>query len=308
VTAIGVVSSPSQKGSREGLSNHNPRQPPRWQFMIREVSTFVWLVPGFAMMIALFIVPVALIFRDGLIDPTPTLRNYAAMAHDPLYVKVLWNSIRAAVMATIGCLIIGYPAAYGIFRANSQWRHMMLGAVLFSFAVGTVPRTFSWLVVLGDRGLVNRLYFLISGTRTPIPLLYNQVGVFIGMLHVMLPYIILILLGSMMRVSPHLVPAARTLGAPPHRAFFAIFLPLTLPGIVAGAMLVFVYSLGFYLVPAVLGGASQTTVVMEIENLTMQLGIWGMGSALSSIVILLSVLGAALYVRVTGLSDISRRD
>jgi putative spermidine/putrescine transport system permease protein len=299
----------SRAPTAQGTGGTDRRPPPSWpRAMIREVGVVIWLVPGLAMMIVLFIAPVVMILRDSVIDPTPGLQNYAALLNDPLYLKVFWNSIRAALQTTIACLAIGYPTAYAIHQAHPFWRRIMLGALLFSFAVGTVPRTFSWLVILGDRGLINRLYFLLSGSDTPIPLLYNQVGVIVGMLHVMLPYIVLILLGSMMRVRPHLVPAARTLGATPRGAFFRIFLPLTAPGILAGTMLVFIYSLGFYLVPAVLGGASQTTVVMEIENLTMTSGVWNMAAALSSIVIVVSVLGAALYVRVTGLSDIAQRD
>lgn len=274
----------------------------------RQLGTYVWLVPGIALMLFLFIAPIALIFRDAFVDPVPSLKNFRALTADALYVRVIWNSFYSAVLATIGCLLAGYPMAYGIFKATPFWRKVVLGALLFSFAVGTVPRTFSWLVILGDKGLVNKAYMSLTGAAAPIPLLYNQIGVIVGMMHVMLPYIVLMLLGSMMRVGPRLVPAARTLGATPTQAFWRIFVPLTIPGVIAGAMLIFVYSLGFYLVPAVLGGARQTTVVMQIANLTMKTGIWGMGAALSTVVIVVSVLGAALYVKVTGLSDVAQRD
>ncbi len=267
----------------------------------------LWLLPGFVLMTAIFIAPIVGMFRDGLTDP-PDFANFSTLFHDPLYARVIWNSVRAALQATIGCLLLGYPTAYLVFSAAPRWRQVMLGALLFAFAVGTVPRTFSWLVILGDRGLINSLYMLMTGSRSPIPLLYNQIGVIVGMLHVMLPYAVLILLSSMMRVGPRLVPAARTLGASPGKAFFRIFLPLTMPGILAASMLVFVYSLGFYLVPAVLGGASQTTVVMQIESLALRSGIWGLGAALSSVVVVISVIGAAAYVWITGLSDVSQRD
>lgn len=274
----------------------------------REISVIAWLAPGLAMMFLLFLTPIAAIFRDGFFDPVFTLDNFALLANDPLYRRVMWNSIYSATLATVVCLLIGYPTAYAIFTAPSRWRHIALGALLFSFAVGTVPRTFSWLVILGDQGLINTLYFLLAGPSRSIELLYNRIGVVVGMVHVMLPYIVLILFGSMSRVSPRLVPAARTLGAKPWRAFVEIFLPLTMPGVIAGAMLIFVYSLGFYLVPAVLGGARQTTVVMQIESLTLRSGIWGLGAALSSVVIVVSVLGAAVYVWITNLSDVSQRE
>jgi putative spermidine/putrescine transport system permease protein len=204
--------------------------------------------------------------------------------------------------------LIGYPTAYAIYRTPGRLRLMMLSVVLFSYAVGTVPRAFSWIVVLGDRGLVNQLGYLLSDNFKSIPFIYNQFGVLVGMVHVMRPFMTLILLGSMVRINPRLVPAARTLGATPFKAFFTVFLPLTRPGVIAGAMLIFVYSLGFYIVPAVLGGASETTIVMQIANLALRIGNWGLGSALSTLVVVLSIIGAAVYVRITGLSNVYGRD
>jgi putative spermidine/putrescine transport system permease protein len=244
----------------------------------------------------------------SLTDPAPGFANYRSILHSSLYVRVLWNSIYSAIGATLGCILIGYPTAYAIFRASGVWRQFLLGLIVFSYAVGTVPRTFSWLVVLGDQGLVNKALFPIRGSLAPIHLIYNEVGVLVGMIHVMLPFVTLILLGSMMRVGAHLVPAARTLGASPIRAFWEIFFPLTRPGILAATMLVFIYSLGFYIVPAVLGGAAQTTIVMEIRELALGLGIWGLAAALSSLVIIVSIIGAAFYVRLTGLSDVYGRE
>jgi putative spermidine/putrescine transport system permease protein len=260
------------------------------------------------MMIALFILPIAMIFRDSVFGWGLSFENYAILLSDPLYAHVLWNSVRAALQTTAGCVLLGYPAAYFALIAPPERRQLILGTLLFSFAVGTVPRTFSWLVILGDNGLVNHMLASMFGFKGPVQLLYNQFGVFIGMLHVMLPYMVFILYGSMTRVPPTLLPAARSLGARPMTAFLQVFLPLTLPGVVAGAMLVFVYSLGFYLTPAVLGGARETTVVMQIASLTLNSGLWELGAALSSAVIVVSVLGALLYVRVTGLSDVARRD
>jgi putative spermidine/putrescine transport system permease protein len=279
-------------------------RPLRW----RGVINALWLLPGAVLMTCFFIAPILMIFRDSVLDPGFTLDNYRMLASDPLYYRVFWNSVRAAIEATLGCLALGYALAYIAFRASPRWRQIIISSLLFAFAVGTVPRTFSWLVILGDRGLVNRVIGAVTGATAPIQLIFNQFSVVLGMLHVMLPYMVLILLGSMMRVGPRLVPAARTLGASPRQAFLRVFLPLTAPGIIAGSMLIFVYSLGFYLVPAVLGGASQTTVVMQIESLAMKSGIWGTAASLSTVVILVSIAGAAFYLKLTGLSDVSRRD
>jgi putative spermidine/putrescine transport system permease protein len=271
-------------------------------------SGYLWIAPGLAVMLFFFIQPIAQIIFASFTDPAPGFGNYVRIFSDTLYIRVLWNSIFSAFWATLLCLAIGYPAAYAIYRAPGHLRLAMLGIVLFSYAVGTVPRAFSWLVVLGDRGLLNQVGFLLFDDYKPIPFIYNQFGVLVGMVHVMLPFMILILLSSMMRINPRLVPAARTLGATYWQAMLTVFLPLTKPGVIAGAMLIFVYSLGFYVVPAVLGGASQTTIVMQISSLALRLGIWGLGAALSTFVILLSVIGAAIYVRMTGLSDVYSKE
>ncbi len=138
-------------------------------------------------------------------------------------------------------------------------------------------------------------------------MLYNQRGVLIGMTHVMLPFMVLTLVAAMARVPERLVPAARTLGAGPFRAFALVFLPATMPGVLAGMMMTFVYSLGFFVVPAVLGGAQQTTVVMILRDLTLGLGRWGIGSALSITVIVICVIGAAIYVPLARIGEVERQ-
>jgi putative spermidine/putrescine transport system permease protein len=267
-----------------------------------------WLLPGLIVLAALFVVPFALVYWKSFTDPVPGLQNYQSILSNSLYVRVLWNTIVSAFWTTVGCLIIGYPLAYAIYRSSNRVRFILLGAVLFAYSVGTVPRSFAWLVVLGDRGVINQLRSFVTGATQPVYLLYNQTGVLIGMIHVMLPFMTLLLLGAMTRVNPRLVPAARTLGASPLRAFWEVFLPQTRPGIIAGAMLIFIYSLGFYVIPAVLGGPTQTTIVMQIQSLVLEVGRWGLGAALSGLLAVAAVLGAIFYVRATGLTNVYERD
>jgi putative spermidine/putrescine transport system permease protein len=261
-----------------------------------------WLAPGLALMTLLFIAPLTQVAWTSVMQPAPGLANYRELIDDPLFRRVLQNTALLALGATLLCLLVGYPAAYLIYRARPFWRAVLLGAVLFSYAVGTMPRAFAWLVILGDRGVVNQL--LVDGLGLPrLKLLYNPAGVLVGMVHVMLPFMVLILLGSMLRVGRQLVPAAHSLGASNWVAFWRVFLPLTRPGILAGGMMVGVYGLGFFVVPAVLGGASETTAVMAIRDLALTRGIWGLASALAMLVIVLSLAGAYGYVRATGLAD-----
>ncbi len=266
-------------------------------------ASLVWLIPGLAATALLFVWPIALLLFASLELPPGGRSPYVAVFSEPIYLRVISNTAVSAAGTTVLCLLIGYPTAYAIHRLPSPWRPIVLAAVLFSYAVGTMPRAFSWIVLLGDRGLVNQVLMTAFDLGEPIQMLYNQSGVLIGMTHVMLPFMVLTLLGAMARVPDRLIPAARTLGAGAFRAFALVFVPMTMPGVLAGMMMTFVYSLGFFVVPAVLGGAGQTTVVMLLRDLTLGLGRWSIASALSITVIVICVLGAAAYVALTRLGE-----
>lgn len=267
-------------------------------------ASLVWLVPGLAAVAVLFVWPIANLLLVSLDVAAGTKSPYLAVLTEPIYLRVISNTAVSSLGTTIVCLLVGYPTAYAIHVLPPPWRLVVLSSVLFSYAVGTMPRAFSWIVLLGDRGLVNQALMSAFDLREPVQMLYNQAGVIIGMTHVMLPFMVLTLLGAMARVPDRLVPAARTLGAGPLRAFALVFLPLTMPGILAGMMMTFIYSLGFYVVPAVLGGAGQTTAVMILRDLTVGQGRWGIGAALSITMIVICILGAAVYVSLARIGEI----
>jgi len=270
-------------------------------------ASLVWLAPGLLAVGVLFVWPVAHLALISLNVPAGMASPYAAVLSEPLFLRVISNTAVSALGTTVICLLIGYPTAYAIHVLPAPWRPLVLASVLFSYAVGTMPRAFSWIVLLGDRGVVNQALMTAFDLSEPVQMLYNQSGVLIGMTHVMLPLMVLTLLGAMARVPERLVPAARTLGAGPLRAFALVFVPLTMPGVLAGMMMTFVYSLGFFVVPAVLGGAAQTTVVMILRDLTLGLGRWGIGSALSITVIVICALGAAIYVPLARIGEIEEQ-
>jgi len=267
-------------------------------------ASLVWLLPGLVATAVLFAWPIINLLIVSLDIPTGMKSPYLAVLSEPIHLRVISNTAVSSLGTTIFCLLVGYPTAYAIHVLPPLWRMIVLSSVLFSYAVGTMPRVFSWIVLLGDRGLVNQALMQAFDLGEPIQMLYNQKGVIIGMTHVMLPFMVLTLLGAMARVPDRLVPAARTLGAGPLRAFALVFLPLTTPGILAGMMMVFIYSLGFYVVPAVLGGAGQTTAVMILRDLTLGQGRWAIGAALSITMIVICVLGSALYVALARIGEI----
>lgn len=282
---------------------------PLWhpsQLLIGNAS-LVWLVPGLAAVAVLFVWPLANLLIVSLDVPAGTKSPYLAVLTEPIYLRVITNTAVSSLGTTIFCLLVGYPTAYAIHVLPPPWRLVVLLSVLFSYAVGTMPRAFSWIVLLGDRGLVNQALMTALDLNEPVQMLYNQAGVIIGMTHVMLPFMVLTLLGAMARVPNRLVPAARTLGAGPLHAFVLVFLPMTMPGILAGMMMTFIYSLGFYVVPAVLGGAGQTTAVMILRDLTVGQGRWSIGAALSITMVVICVLGAAVYVSLARIGEIEEQ-
>jgi putative spermidine/putrescine transport system permease protein len=285
--------------------------PPRRSWNLADLlvgnASLLWLLPGLLTIGVLFVWPVVRLAIISLDVAAGETSPYVAIVSEPIYLRVIANTAVSALGTTIICLLVGYPTAYAIHVLPAPWRPLVLAAVLFSYAVGTMPRAFSWIVLLGDRGLLNQALMAAFDLTEPVEMLYNQAGVLIGMTHVMLPLMVLTLLGAMARVPERLVPAARTLGAGPLRAFAFVFMPLSMPGVLAGTMMTFVYSLGFFVVPAVLGGAGQTTVVMILRDLTLGLGRWGIGAALSITVIVICALGAAIYVPLARIGEIEHQ-
>ena len=181
-----------------------------------------------------------------------TLANYRDLAESCL--RVYASSLGNAALATLLCLLIGYPVAFAIARSPGVWRHMLLFLVMLPFWTSFLIRVYAWIALLQPSGLINRLLLAAGLVETPLPLLYNGFSVELGLVYSYLPFMILPLYGSLMRLDPGLVEAAADLGAPPWRVFLAVILPLTLPGIAAGMLLVFIPGVGEFVIPDLLGG------------------------------------------------------
>lgn len=181
-----------------------------------------------------------------------TLANYRELAHACL--RVYANSLGNAGLATLLCLAIGYPIAFAIARAPRAWRPLLLFLVMLPFWTSFLIRVYAWIALLQPSGLVNRLLQGAGLIEEPLPLLYNGFSVELGLVYSYLPFMILPLYGSLSRLDESLVEAAADLGAPPWRVFLGVILPLTLPGIGAGALLVFIPAVGEFVIPDLLGG------------------------------------------------------
>ncbi|MEU7897137.1 ABC transporter permease [Nonomuraea sp. NPDC049152] len=250
------------------------------------------LLPLVAFLLVVFVYPLVGMLARSVTDPEPGMGNYTAFFDSPVYAGVLANTFLTAGLVTLVTILLGFPYAYLMTLATPFWRGVLMAAVLVPFWTSLLVRTFAWMLVLRDTGVVNDVITALGGE--PVPLLRNLAGVLIGMVQVMLPFAVLPIYATMRTIDRRLLQAAEGLGARPVFAFWRIYAPLTLPGVSAATLLVFVSSLGFYVTPALLGGPKN---VMIGELIVQQLsGVlrWGFASALA--VILLVVTGVLLLL------------
>ena len=249
--------------------------------MTDKLRYWMLVLPALAVMVLFYIWPVLNIWGISVTEPTAGLGNYTKM-FDSNAVRVSFVlTFRIAAITTVICLLLGYVLAYTIANFAVRVRPLMLGLVLLPFWVSVLIRSFAWIVLLGRSGLVNDALMDTGLIATPIRFMHNETGVLIAMVHVMLPFAVLPMLTNMRGISGAYVQAARSLGASEWYAFRNVYFPQTMPGVMSGALLVFVLSLGFYVTPALLGGGR---VLMISEYITYQIQEflnWGLGSALS---------------------------
>ncbi len=243
-------------------------------------------------MVVLTVVPIVKLFKLSLFDESGFTVSYLVeVVTNPLYLKVMFVTLKISILVTLISLVISYPVAYLIVQTNSKvWKKVILSSVLIPFWISLLVRTFSWNILLQDHGVINKVLMSIGVISEPLPLLFNTTGVIIAMTHILLPYMVLSLYSVMQGIDRRLLQASQGLGAKPSKAFFDVFLPLSMPGIIAGCLLVFVLSLGFYITPALLGGAQNTMIAMLIENnINITLN-WNLASALSLLLFLVTIL------------------
>ncbi|MGQ3299411.1 ABC transporter permease [Reyranella sp.] len=226
-----------------------------------------------------------------------TLEHYEGLLEAPVYLRVLGNTMRIALIATLANIIIGYPLAHWMRGLGRRGRMIALAMVVLPFWVSILVRTYAWIVVLGNGGLVNRALQWSGLTDAPVSFLYNELGVTIGMANVLLPFLVLPLFAAMTRIDDRLLQAAASLGAPPRTIFWKVYFPLTLPALAAGALLVFILCLGFYVTPAILGGGRVPMISNLLDTLINQIPRWEQASAISTILLIVTLLIFAAYRR-----------
>ena len=252
-------------------------------------------LPAVVFLIAVFLIPLAAMALRSVTDPPNAgLSNYQQFFEQQAYVRVLTNTFWVALLATLTCLLIGYPFAYLMTIVPGRVAGLLLIAVLLPFWSSLLVRTFAWQVLLRDTGVINRFLLDVGLISEPLTLIRTTSGVILGMSHILLPFIVLPIYAVMRRIDPEFGRAAANLGASPISAFVRIFVPLSLPGVLAGCLLVFVLALGFYITPALLGGLKDQMISqLIVQQITQRLD-WGFGSAMS--VLLVAITLAFLFV------------
>ncbi|QEW20913.1 Putrescine transport system permease protein PotH [Marinibacterium anthonyi] len=250
-----------------------------------------WLLvaPFLILLAALYLGPILNIAWLSFTDPEPGLGNYEKLVTSDALARILWTTFRICLVTTAFSVTLGYCIAYAMIHAGQGGRSRMLVLLLVSFWLSVLVRTFAWLMLLGNHGLVNDTLVGTGIITRPIAFMRNELGVLIGMVHYMIPYAVLPLLASMQTMDSRVIAASRNLGATGAQTFWRIYLPLTLPGVAAASMLIFILSLGFYVTPAVLGGGK---VLMVAEYISVQLLVtlqWGT-AAMLAVLLLLGVL------------------
>lgn len=264
------------------------------------LGAWTLLGPGVGWLALFFLVPIFLMLAYsamppgvyGGVEPGFTLEHYRRF-FEPLYLRILWRTVWWAAVATAVCLLLGYPVAWVIARSRRR-RGLLLFLVVLPFWSSFLVRTFAMIFLLRDTGLINTLLLRLGLVREPLILLYTPFAVLTGLVYGLLPFMILPIYASLEKLDPALFEAAEALGARPPARFFRVALPLSLPGVVAGALLVFVPALGTFLTSDLLGGARQVMIGNLVQNQFTVARNWPFGSAASFV--LMGVVLAAVVV------------
>jgi len=268
----------------------------------RRRSTGAWLLlgPSCLALILLFVVPIAYVLLLSVSDPRLTLAHYQRIFTVPLYTRVLVNTFLTSLVVTTCCLLLGYPVAYVMARRGGWVSRLLLTIVAMSFWTGFLVRTYAWLVILGSKGPVVAGYQALGLGKAP-QILFTTFSSTLGMTHILLPYMILALFAIMKKIDPSHLKAAASLGARPAAAFREVFLPLSLPGVVNGSLLVFVSCLGFFVTPVLLGTPRDMMISQLINQQIDELLAWGFASAVAVVLLAATGLVVAVYNRFAGL-------
>lgn len=285
-----------------------------WRQLLPSARTMA-IVPPFAWLLLFLLVPFLLVLKisfadlrfgippytalaqikDQTVSLVLSLRGYALLFSDSLYIATYLNSIKMAAVTTVWCALIGYPMAYYIARSRPALRNILLMAVILPFWTSLLLRVYAWVGILRNDGLLNNVLLWAGIIDAPLEIYRTDLAVYIGLVYAYLPFFILPLYANLVKLDIRLLEAAYDLGARPWRAFLAITLPLSMPGVIAGAMLVFIPSVGEYVIPEMLGGANTLMMGRVMWTEFFNNADWPMAAAITCVMVLLLLLPITLF-------------
>lgn len=279
-----------------------PRRP-RWRQRVRPI---LMAAPIVVLLLVMLIYPVGNLLMLSIHgDNGWTLNEYRRLFASSVYVDVLMITLKVSVYTTFFSVLTGYPIAYLLSTLQGKAKQRLLFWVLLSFWTSFLVRTFAWVVLLGRNGVINRTLLDLGLIDAPLSLLYNFPAVIVGMVHALMPLAVLTMLSVMENIDRRLPSAAATLGARPGTVFWKVYFPLSLPGVAAGALMVFVTSIGFFITPTLLGGRHETMITQLIIDQVMQALNWGFAGAISVLLLAVVLVVFLVYDRMVGLSTMA---
>jgi ABC-type spermidine/putrescine transport system permease subunit I len=270
-------------------------------------QALVLIGPALILLVAIYLYPLArllVLSLAGGADGAVGFGAYRRFLESSVYLGVLLRTFRISLVVTAVCLVVAYPVSYVLSRAESLTLRVIMVFVLLPLWTSILVRTYAWMVLLQANGVLNNLLRRLHVIDEPLRLMYNETGVVIGMAQVLLPFAILPVYASLRNIDPRLLTAAQVMGAGPWRRFRSVTLPLSLPGIAAAGLLVFVQALGFFIIPALLGGSRVITLAMVIETQVVDLLDWSLASSVAMVLLVVTVALVVGFDRLLGLDKV----
>ncbi|MFT4065453.1 ABC transporter permease [Paraburkholderia sp.] len=258
------------------------------------------LTPAMLLLVIFFLLPVLSLLLRSVLEPTPGLHNYQQLLGTTTYLRVFGNTFLVATVVTLVTLLVGFPMAWLLAIAPRKLSSVLFAILLLSMWTNLLARTFAWMVLLQETGPINRVLMAIGVIHEPLRLVNNLVGVTIGMTYIMLPFLVMPLHATLRSIDPSTLRAAAVCGANRWQAFWRILVPLAMPGIASGALMVFVMALGYFVTPALLGGPSYMMLAELIAQLVQELLNWGLAGAAAFVLLSVTLALYALQLRFTG--------
>lgn len=274
---------------------------------VRRLTDFNLTLPALGLLILFFVLPVAMLLTRSVTEPVPGLGNYAELLGSSTYLRIFANTFIVSSLVTLVSLLIGFPVAWALAIMPSRAASIVFAILLLSMWTNLLARTYAWMVLLQRTGVINKMLLGMGLIDTPLPLVNNLTGVTIGMTYIMLPFIILPLYGVIRKIDPAILQAAALCGANRWQSLVRVLLPLAMPGMAAGALMVFVMSLGYFVTPALLGGTSNMMLAELIAQFVQSLVNWGMGGAAALVLLVVTLALYAVQLRFFGTNRMGGR-